>query len=74
MFSFRKNSLLLARRLDMIAAMAIVAMMSLTCADVSLLFRGGSCILCHGPYIGRKGSCCSEPYCAALSEKIAGHY
>ena len=40
MFSFRKNSLLLARRLDMIAAMAIVAMMSLTCADVTLrMFR-----------------------------------
>jgi len=41
MFSFRKNSLLLARRLDMIAAMAIVAMMSLTFVDVFLryLFR-----------------------------------
>jgi len=40
MFSFQKNSLLLARRLDMIAAMAIVAMMSLTCADVTLrMFR-----------------------------------
>lgn len=40
MFSFQKNSLLLARRLDMIAAMAIVAMMSLTCADVILrMFR-----------------------------------
>jgi len=40
MFSFRKNTLLLARRLDMIAAMAIVAMMSLTCADVILrMFR-----------------------------------
>jgi TRAP-type C4-dicarboxylate transport system permease small subunit len=40
MFSFEKNSLLLARRFDMIAAIAIVAMMSLTCADVILrLFR-----------------------------------
>jgi len=40
MFSLQKNSLLLARRLDMIAAMAIVVMMSLTCADVILrMFR-----------------------------------
>jgi len=38
MFSFPKNSLLLARRLDMIAAMAIVAMMSLTCVDVFLRY------------------------------------
>jgi len=40
MSSFNKTSLLLARRLDMIAAMAIVAMMSFTCADVILrMFR-----------------------------------
>jgi len=38
MFSFRKKSLLLARRLDMMAAMAIVAMMSLTCTDVILRY------------------------------------
>ena len=38
MFSFQKNSLLLARRLDMIAAMAIFVMMSLTCVDVFLRY------------------------------------
>ncbi len=38
MFSFQKNSLLLARRLDMIAAMAIFAMMALTCVDVFLRY------------------------------------
>ncbi len=38
MFSFKKNSLWLARRLDMIAAMAIFAMMSLTCVDVFLRY------------------------------------
>jgi len=38
MSSFRKNSLLLARGLDMVAAMAIAAMMSLTCADVFLRY------------------------------------
>ena len=38
MFSFQKNSLLLARRLDMIAAVAIFAMMALTCVDVFLRY------------------------------------
>jgi TRAP-type C4-dicarboxylate transport system permease small subunit len=38
MFSFQKNSLLLARRLDMIAAMAIFVMMALTCVDVFLRY------------------------------------
>ncbi len=38
MFSFKKNSLLLARRLDMIAAMAIFSMMALTCVDVFLRY------------------------------------
>jgi TRAP-type C4-dicarboxylate transport system permease small subunit len=40
MFLFQEKALLLARRLNMIAAMAVIAMMSLTCADVILrLFR-----------------------------------
>ncbi len=40
MVAFKKNVLLLAQRLDLIAAMAIVAMMALTCADVVLrMFR-----------------------------------
>jgi TRAP-type C4-dicarboxylate transport system permease small subunit len=40
MFCFQKSSLLLARKLDMVAAIAVVAMMSLTCADVVLrMFR-----------------------------------
>ena len=38
MFSFQKNSLLLARRLDMIAAIAIFSMMALTCVDVFLRY------------------------------------
>ena len=38
MFSFKKNSLSLARRLDMIAATAVFAMMSLTCVDVFLRY------------------------------------
>ncbi len=38
MFSFQKNSLLLARRLDMIAALAIFTMMALTCVDVFLRY------------------------------------
>ena len=38
MFSFKKNSLLLAQRLDMIAALAIFSMMALTCADVFLRY------------------------------------
>jgi TRAP-type C4-dicarboxylate transport system permease small subunit len=38
MFSFKKKSLSLARRLDMVAATAIVAMMSLTCVDVFLRY------------------------------------
>ncbi len=38
MFSFKKNSLSLARRLDMIAAAAVFAMMSLTCVDVFLRY------------------------------------
>ncbi|GAG16797.1 unnamed protein product, partial [marine sediment metagenome] len=38
MFSFQKNSLLLARRLDMIAALAIFIMMTLTCVDVFLRY------------------------------------
>ena len=38
MFSFRKNTLLLARRLDMIAAMAIFSMMALTSIDVFLRY------------------------------------
>ncbi len=40
MFSFQKHSLLLAQRLDMIAALAIFIMMALTVADVILrMFR-----------------------------------
>ncbi|RLB27602.1 MAG: TRAP transporter small permease [Deltaproteobacteria bacterium] len=38
MFSFQRNSLLLARRFDMIAALAIFAMMALTCVDVFLRY------------------------------------
>ena len=38
MFSFQKNSLLLARRLGMIAAVAIFTMMALTCLDVFLRY------------------------------------
>jgi len=38
MFSFQKHSLLLARRLDMVAAVAIFAMMALTCVDVFLRY------------------------------------
>lgn len=38
MFSFRKSSLLLARRLDVIAAIAIFVMMALTCLDVFLRY------------------------------------
>jgi len=38
MFSFKKNFLSLARRLDMIAAIAVFAMMSLTCVDVFLRY------------------------------------
>ena len=38
MFSFKKTSLSLARRLDMIAATAVFAMMSLTCVDVFLRY------------------------------------
>ena len=38
MFSFKKNFLFLARRLDMIAAIAVFAMMSLTCVDVFLRY------------------------------------
>jgi len=38
MFSFQRNSLLLARRFDMIAAVAIFAMMALTCVDVFLRY------------------------------------
>ena len=38
MFSFKKNVLSLARRLDMIAATAVFAMMSLTCVDVFLRY------------------------------------
>jgi TRAP-type C4-dicarboxylate transport system permease small subunit len=40
MFSFQKHSLLLAQRLDMIAALAVFIMMALTVADVILrMFR-----------------------------------
>ncbi|HUU40812.1 MAG TPA: TRAP transporter small permease [Desulfatiglandales bacterium] len=40
MFSFQKHFFSLARRLDIIAAMAIFAMMALTCADVFMrIFR-----------------------------------
>jgi len=38
MFSFQKHSLLLARRLDMVAAMAIFAMMALTSVDIFLRY------------------------------------
>jgi len=38
MFPFEKHSLLLARRLDMIAAVAIFTMMALTCVDVFLRY------------------------------------
>jgi len=38
MFSFKKDFLSLARRLDMIAALAVFAMMSLTCVDVFLRY------------------------------------
>ena len=38
MFSFRKSSLLLARRFDVIAASAIFFMMALTCVDVFLRY------------------------------------
>jgi TRAP-type C4-dicarboxylate transport system permease small subunit len=38
MFPFQKHSLLLARRLDMVAAVAIFAMMALTCVDVFLRY------------------------------------
>jgi len=38
MFSFQKHSLLLARRLDIIASAAIFSMMALTCADVFLRY------------------------------------
>jgi TRAP-type C4-dicarboxylate transport system permease small subunit len=38
MFPFHKHSLLLARRLDMVAAVAIFAMMALTCVDVFLRY------------------------------------
>jgi TRAP-type C4-dicarboxylate transport system permease small subunit len=38
MFSFKKNSLLLAQKLGMIAALAIFFMMSLTCIDVFLRY------------------------------------
>lgn len=38
MFSFQKHSLSLARRLDMVAAVAIFAMMALTCVDVFLRY------------------------------------
>jgi len=38
MFSFQKYSLSLARRLDMVAAGAIFAMMALTCVDVFLRY------------------------------------
>jgi TRAP-type C4-dicarboxylate transport system permease small subunit len=38
MFSFQKHSLLLARRLDMVAAVAIFTMMALTCVDVFLRY------------------------------------
>jgi TRAP-type C4-dicarboxylate transport system permease small subunit len=38
MFPFQKHSLLLARRLDMIAAVAIFAMMALTCTDIFLRY------------------------------------
>ena len=38
MFPFQKHSLLLARRLDMVAAVAIFAMMVLTCVDVFLRY------------------------------------
>jgi TRAP-type C4-dicarboxylate transport system permease small subunit len=38
MISFRKYSFWLARRLDMLAAVAIFAMMTLTCADVFLRY------------------------------------
>ncbi len=38
MFSLKRNSLLLARGFDMVAAVAIVAMMSLTCVDIFLRY------------------------------------
>jgi len=38
MFSFQKHSLLLARRLDIIASAAIFSMMALTCVDVFLRY------------------------------------
>ncbi|MBW2106408.1 MAG: TRAP transporter small permease [Deltaproteobacteria bacterium] len=38
MFSFQKHSLLLARRLDIIAALAIFAMMALTSVDIFLRY------------------------------------
>jgi len=38
MFPFQKHSILLARRLDMVAAVAIFAMMALTCVDVFLRY------------------------------------
>ena len=38
MFPFKKHFLLLARRLDMAAAVAIFAMMALTCVDVFLRY------------------------------------
>ena len=38
MFPFEKHSLLYARRLDMIAAVAIFTMMALTCVDVFLRY------------------------------------
>jgi len=48
MFSFQKNSLLLARRFDMIAALAIFIMMALTCVDVFLRYFFRKPI--HGTY------------------------
>jgi TRAP-type C4-dicarboxylate transport system permease small subunit len=38
MFSFKRNFVSLARRLDLIAAIAVFAMMSLTCVDVFLRY------------------------------------
>jgi TRAP-type C4-dicarboxylate transport system permease small subunit len=48
MFSFKKNFLLLAQRLDMMAALAIFSMMALTCLDVFLRYFFRKPI--HGTY------------------------